>query len=144
MFFIDLIIDVPAEAGNNLVNTVVLVGRFVARSGNDERGAGFIDEDRVHLVHNGEIVPALHAMREVELHVVAQVVETELVVGSVSDVGIIRIVALLVVQPVLDHADRESEKLVETAHPFGVATRQVVVHGDHMDALPGERIQICR
>ena len=32
------------------------------------------------------------------------------------------------------HADREPEEAVDLAHPLGVAARQVVVHGDDVDA----------
>ena len=49
----------------------------------------------------------------------------------------------LVVQAVLNDADAQSEKLVEPAHPFRVASGQVVVHGDDVDAFASERIQIC-
>ena len=80
---------------------VVLVGRFLAGAGNDQRGAGFVDQDGIDFVDDGEVVPALHAIVQVELHVVAQVVEAEFVVGAVGDVGSIGFAALL------DRPDRE-------------------------------------
>ncbi len=43
-----------------------------------------------------------------------------------------------------NHADGQSQEFVNTAHPFGVAFGQVVVDGDHVDALSGEGIQIDR
>ena len=42
----------------------------------------------------------------------------------------------------LDDADRQAERLVERAHPLGVALGQVVVHRDDVHAAPGEGIQI--
>jgi len=42
-------------------------------------GARFVDENGVHFVDDGELVSALHAMREVVLHIVAEVVEAEFV-----------------------------------------------------------------
>ena len=93
MLFIDLIVDIAAELRNDLVDLVVLVGGFVAGTGNDERRPGFVDQDRVHFVDDRVVMLALNAAREVELHVVAQVIEPELVVGSVGDVGVIRLVA---------------------------------------------------
>ena len=81
---------------------------------------------------------------EVELHVVAQVVEAELVVGAVGDVGGVGFAALLVVQIVHDDADGQAEEAVELAHPLGVAFGQVVVDGDDVHAAPAERVQINR
>ncbi len=49
---------------------------------------------------------ALHAILDVKLHVVAQVVESELVVGAVGNVSAVGLLPLLVVQLVHDHAHR--------------------------------------
>ncbi len=86
----------------------------------------------------------LHAILDAELHVVAQVVEAELVVGAVGDVGVVGVLALLVVEVVDDHADREAEELVEPAHPLRVAAGQVVVDGDDVNALAFEGVQVGR
>ena len=87
---------------------------------------------------------ALHAIVQVELHVVAQVVEAELVVGAVGDVGGVGFLALRVVEVVNDDADAEAEEGVELAHPLGVALGQVIVDGDDVDAAPGERVEVDR
>ena len=79
---------------------------------------------------------------KLELHVVAQVVEAELVVGAVGDVGPVGHLALLVVQLVLDDADPHAQEAVEAAHPLRVAAGQVVVDGDDVDALAGERVEV--
>ena len=74
------------ELGNDAVDFVIEVGGFLGRTGNDERRPRFVDQDAVDFVDDGEMVAALDEAREVELHVVAQVVEPELVVGAVGDV----------------------------------------------------------
>ena len=81
---------------------------------------------------------------ELELHVVAQVVEAELVVGAVGDVGGVGLAALTVVEIVDDDADGEAEELVDLAHPLGVALGQIIVDGDDVDAVAGERVEIAR
>ena len=81
---------------------------------------------------------------EPELHVVAQIVEAELVVGAVGDVAEIGLLALHVVEVVDDAADRQAEKLVDLAHPFGVAAGQVIVDRDDVHALAGQRVEIDR
>ena len=141
LLFVDRVVDFLNELGNDFVDAVILVGGFLGRAGNDQRGAGFVDEDRVDFVDDAEVVAALDAVGEVVLHVVAEIVEAELVVGAVGDVGGVGGAALHVVEIVDDDADREAEHLVDGAHPFGVAAGQVVVDGDDVDALARERVQ---
>ena len=96
------------------------------------------------LVDDGVDVPALRHVLEPVLHVVAQIVEAELVVGAVSDVGIVLALALLVVEAVHDDADGEPEEFVDLPHPFGVALGEIVVDGDDVNAAAGERVEIDR
>ena len=41
-----------------------------------------------------------------------------------------------------DDADAHAEEFVDLAHPFGVARGEIVVDGDDMHALAGERVEI--
>ena len=102
---------------------------------------------------------ALDQLLPVEPHVVAQVVEPELVVGAVRDVGRVgllpgawpevdqpfvgrRITGLEDVRRVVrDHPDGQPEQVVDRAHPLTVAPGQVVVHGHDVNAAPGERVE---
>ena len=93
-------------------------------------------------VDDGELVAALHHLRHVVFHVVAQIVEAELVVGAVGDVGGVGGAALVVVEAVDDDADAHAEKLVDLPHPFGVAAGEVIVDGDDVDALAVQRVEI--
>jgi hypothetical protein len=95
-------------------------------------------------VDDGEPVTALHHVLERELHVVAQVVEAELVVGAVGDVRPVGLLALPIAEVVLDDADREPEEAVDPPHPVRVALGEIVVHGDDVDALHLERVEIAR
>ena len=72
---------------DDAIDFVVEVGRLLGRAGNDQRRPRLVDQDAVDFVHDREVVPALHVLREVELHVVAEIVEAELVVGAVGDVA---------------------------------------------------------
>ena len=126
------------------IDLVIEVGRFLRRAGNDQRRPRFVDQDAVDFVDDGEVMAALHVVREVELHVVAEVVEAELVVGAVGDVAGVGDLALLVVQIVLDDADRHAEEAVDAAHPLGVAPGEVVVDRDDVDALALEGVEVRR
>ena len=79
-------------------------------------------------------------------HVVAQVIEAELVVGAVGDVGPVR-------RPLLDRAgletgdhetDFEAEVPVDATHPLGVETSEVVVDGDEVHTLTAEPVEVGR
>ena len=85
------------EFGDDDVDAKIFVGGLVGGAGDDERGTGFVDEDGVDFVDDAVEVTALNLILELELHVVAEIVEAELVVGAVSDVGGVGVAALLVV-----------------------------------------------
>ena len=154
-FFIDDVVAGPGlglegfdelallELRDDGVGDGVLVGGFVGGAGDDEGGAGFVDEDGIDFVDDAVEVAALDLVGDFELHVVAEVVEAELVIGAVGDVGGVGFAALLVGEVVDDDADAEAEEAVDFAHPFGVALGEVVVDGDDVDAVAGEGVEIA-
>ena len=89
-------------------------------------------------------MPALHHVLEPVLHIVAQIVETELIVGAVSHVAVVLVLAFGVVETVDDDADGKAEEFVDLAHPFGVALGQVIVDRDDVDAAAAKRVEIDR
>ena len=140
-----LLVDVVVLGGelrDEGVDRVVELGTVVERAGNDERRARLVDQDRVDLVDDREVVTALDHRGQLVLHVVAEVVEAVFVVGAVGDVGLVGLAALVVVEAVDDDADGQAEEIVDLAHPLGVAAGEVVVDGDDVDALAGQRVEI--
>ena len=129
------------EPADDLVDLLIEIGGLVGRAGDDERGTGFVDEDGVHFVDDGVMVTALHKLLGVKFHVVAQVVEAELVVRAVGDVRGVGFLALFVAQARDDDADAEAEEGIEPAHPFGVTLGEVVVDGHDMHALAFKRVE---
>ncbi len=85
----------------------------------------------------------LHAIFQFELHVVAQIVEPELVIRSIGNIRSISRASFLVVQVVDDHAHRQPQKLVDLAHPLRIALGQVVVHRHHVNPVPRQSIQVA-
>ncbi len=126
------------------VGALIEVGGLVALTGNNERCTRFVDQNGVHLVHDRKGVAALHLVLLVNDHVVAQVVKAQLVVGAVGNIRVVGGLSAVVVEIVYDQTDLQTHILVELAHPFGVAARQIVVDGDDVHALAGQRVQICR
>ena len=69
--------------------------------------------------------------------VIAQIIETELAVCSVSDVATVLLTADVRFLIVLNATDRESEKSIKLPHPLGVAAREIIVHRHQMRAATG-------
>ena len=86
LLLVDLVVGL-VERRDVGVDGVVEVGAVVERTGDDQRRARLVDQDRVDLVDDGVDMAALHHVLEPVLHVVAQIVEAELVVGAVGDVA---------------------------------------------------------
>ena len=144
LLLVDLVVLARDEPGHDARELAVRVGGRLGRAADDERRARLVDEDRVDLVHDAVGVAALHHVLAAHGHVVAQVVEAELGVGAVGDVGVVLRAALLGSHVGLDDADLEAEEAVHLAHPLGVALGQVVVDGDEVGALAGEPVEVHR
>ena len=143
LLLVDVVIGL-VELRKEGVDGVVEFRAVVERAGNDQRRAGLVDQDRVDFVDDGVEVAALDHVLQPVLHVVAQIVEAVFVVGAVGDVAGVSGLALGIVEAVHDHAGGEAEEGVNLAHPGGVALGEVVVDGDDVDALAGQRVEIDR
>ena len=148
LLLVDVVVAVAVLAapqpGRDLGELGVPARVLLGRAGDDERRPRLVDQDRVDLVDDREVVAALHALVDRPGHVVAQVVEAELVVGPVGDVGRVRLLPLRRGHLGQDRPDLEAEEAVHPAHPLGVALSQVVVGRDDVHALARQRVQVGR
>ena len=122
----------------------VPVRRAVGGPGDDQRGAGLVDQNRVDLVDDREVVAALYTVLQRVGHVVAQVVEAELVVGAVGDVGCVSDAPLVGGHLRQDHADVQAQEAVHPAHPLTVPLGQIIVDGDDVHALAADAVEVGR
>ncbi len=150
----------PACDGGKLV---VFVSTFFSWCRNNQRRACFIDKDRVNFVDNRKIELALHHAADVVHHVIAQVIKAVLVIGAVSNVGTVGILAAyrpqrtharIVVRFIIksgiinmrlvvgNYSRREPQKVVDLSHPSAVQRGQVVIYGNNMHTLTRKRIKI--
>src|SRR5262249_15386461 len=104
--------------------------------GNDEQRTDFVDQDGVDFIDDGKVVSTLHTIFQVELHVIAQVVESKFVVRAIRHIGSVSIAAFLVVEVVDNHTYRQSKETVELAHPLRVALCQIIVDRDYVNTTP--------
>ena len=122
-------------------------GLVVVRlAGDDERGAGLVDKNAVHLVDDGELAPTLHLLVDAALHVVAQVIEAELGGRAVGDIAPVHATLLVFVLHVhrVDRPDRHAERPEERKCPVAVALHEIVVHGDNVHAGVLDRGHVAR
>ena len=98
--------------------------------------SGVVDEYRVHLIHDREVVAALYHVFRSTGHVIAQVIKAEFVVGAVGDVGKVGLAAGWRIGVVLVNAvDRQSGNSEIGPFHFRVAFCEVIVHGHNVNAL---------
>ncbi len=75
-------------------------------------------------------------------HVVAEIVEAELIVGAIRYVGAVGLATGGRIQIVQYDADIQPERPVHRPHPLGVAPGQIVVDRDDVDSSPSQGIEI--
>ena len=85
---------------------------------------------------------ALYQVARVGGHIITQVVETKLIVGTEGDVCHICLAALVGVRTMLvDTIYRETVEHIERSHPLRVTLSQVVVHGYYVYTITCEGVQ---
>src|SRR5690606_24323643 len=77
------------QHGRDHVHAHVQLGIVFGLSGDDQRCTGFVDQDGVNFVDNRVGQTALAAILGAVFHIVAQVVKTKFVVGTVGNVSLI-------------------------------------------------------
>ena len=144
LLLINLVVGISREharqAGELAVPRIGLIGR----AADDERGTCLVDQNGVDFVDHSKVVASLNQLILRPRHVVAKVIETELVVCAVGDVAGICSATLNGRHARENAANAHAEKAVDATHPLGVTLGEVIVHSDDMDALAGNGIQVSR
>ena len=141
---VQLLDAVTPHSGNQTVGLLIEIGGFFSLAGNNQRGSGFVDENGVHLVHNGKGKVSLHQISLVNRHVVPQVVKAELVVGAVGDVTVVGRLLFGIGLTMADQSGGQPQKSVNSAHFLATCAGKIFVDSDHMNAFARQRIQVCR
>ena len=75
-------------------------------------------------------------------HVVAEVIETQLVISYIGDVTGISCLPLLASHAVEDDSDAQAEEAMNLPHPLRVTLGQIVVDRDNLDSLSVKGVQV--
>ena len=110
-------------------------------AGDDQRGAGLVDQDGVDFVDDAEPVVALNLVLFARGHaVVAQVIEAEFRGGAVGDVATVHLTTQVGGHLLLDTTGGQAQEAEQVAHPLGVAAGEVVVDRDQLGVSANERV----
>ena len=79
---------------------------------------------------------ALNLFFKRQSHVVSQVVETELIIGSVRHVTcVVLTLDRLIVLSWENHANGETQEIMDPPHGFCISLSEVLVHGDDVNPV---------
>ena len=166
IFFVDFVVF-GAQLFDHLCHTHIPFALILSRPGNNQRRAGFINQHVVNFVDNGVIMTTLHTIFQVHTHIVTQVIKPELTVCTVGNIGRVSLLAghhtqlvLVLVRRLflgvdqkrffavfgarrhLQHAHAQPQHIVDRSHPTCITPRQIIVNGDQVHPLTGQRIQV--
>src|SRR3989344_6073822 len=89
------------KAGKGLIQFAAV---FIRR-GDDEWRPGFVDEDRVHFIHDGKPVLSLRHLLGSVGHIITKIIKAIFVVGAVGYVSLVGIAALDGLQKLMDNPE---------------------------------------
>jgi len=128
------------QAAQKPVNLGEFKGVVLRGAGNDQRCAGFVDKDGIDLINNAIVMAPLYPSFHFAVHIVAQIIKAEFVVGSVSDVAGVIFLAPFIVHVGKNRPYSHAQVAENRTHPFRVPACQVIVDRDNMYALAGYRV----
>ena len=126
------------------VDRHIHIGMVFRLPADDQGRARFVDQNRIHLVHDRVVQCALHPVCRLVDHVVAQIVKTVFVVGAVGDVGVVGRLLFLARHAGVVDTNAQPQKVIQAPHPLRVAGREIVVDGHHMHAAPRQGVEVHR
>ena len=132
------------QTGNKFLCQTIHIRGFIALTGNNQRGTGLINQNGVHLVHDGKGMTPLHHLAFVNRHIVPQIVKAHLVIGTVGNIRSISGFPVAGLHIVDNQTHAQTQEPIDLAHPFRVTFGQIIVHGNDMHTLAGQCVQICR
>ena len=133
----------PLDLRAELFEKLVVAFRY--RTGDNQRSTGIVNQYGVHLIDDGVVVLALHEVFRADGHVVTQVVETEFIVRTESDICQISLATGVGVRLMpVDAIHAQSVEHIKRTHPLGVTFGQIVIDCHHMHAVSGQGIEEYR
>ena len=103
------------------------------RTGNNQRGTGIVNQHGVDLIDNRVMMLALYQIFRVNRHVIPQIVETEFIIRSESNICLISLPSLRGIRlRLVNTINRQPVEHVKRSHPLGVTFCQVIIDRNHV------------
>ena len=119
-----------------------LIVSFGYGAGNNQRRTGIVDQYGIDLVDNCKIVLTLYQILRIDSHIITQIIETEFVVRTESNIGHISLPTLgRIGLMLIDTIDRKPMEHIKRSHPLRVTFSQVIVYRHHMHTTSAQSIQ---
>ena len=119
-----------------------LIFAFWHRTTNNQWCTRIVNQHRVHLIHDGIIVSALYKIHRASSHIIAEVIETKLIVGTKRDIASIRTTTLIGVRTMfVDTVHCQSMEHIKRTHPLRVTLSEIIIDSHHMHAFVGHSIE---
>ena len=115
-------------------------GVVFCRGGDNQRGSRLINQNGVHFIDDAEIQPLLSLDVVLPYHVVAQVIEAELIVRAIHDVCLITEEAFPFSKRSDNQTCGQSKERVEFSHLFPIATCEVIIDRNNMNLVAVNRV----
>src|SRR5664280_629253 len=117
--------------------------RVTTGARDDKSCPSFIDEDVVDFVDDGKVESSLlkHAVFR-SGHMISQVVEAELVICTIGDVGCVCSSTLFRRAVVLKEADRHAKEFIDRPHPGPITLGQVIVDGNKVPSMTHNGVEV--
>ncbi len=122
----------------------VKVGSRLSGARNNQRCSRLVNENGIHLVHNGKYMPALRHLLLIYDHVIPQIIESELIVGSIGNIGTVSFLFLRRGLPMYHQSRGQAHKGIYTPHFFRTHTRQIIIDGYNMYTFSRQSVEISR
>ena len=134
---INFIIFIYLESFDKTVCLQIHIGCLLLTTGNNEWRTGFINQDGVDFIDQGEIETTQYTVLDIGYHVVTQIVKTKFRVGCICNITRIGCTLLRFGKLTQVQTYRKSKPTENLTHPLGVTFRQVFVNRNDMHTLTG-------
>ena len=139
-----LTLRIQPQHGYHAVDAPIEFRAVFRCAGDNQRRARLIDQNGIHFVDNGKAQSSGHTLFQRKRHIVAQVIKTELVIRTVDNICVVSGAFFLWRLTRADHAEGDTEEVVERPHPVGVAMGQVIIYRNQVDTITAERVEVGR
>ena len=131
-----------AHSAHELICFLIKRGGFSAWRGYDKGSSRLVNKNRIDLVDNGEVIAPRHLVILALDEVIPQIVEAELAVHTVGNVGSVRLTLFILIVGARKKSYRKAEKAVYLSHFLHITPCEVFVYGDDMHTLAREGVEI--